>query len=67
MSQLDCFLKIQVESDVESAGPLAGCPAGYYDIQNRRVLGTEGPRFIKEEQGPWPTLRKLIFNLLVPS
>src|SRR5687768_10271355 len=66
VSQLDRFLnEVQIKSDVEYAGPLAGYTTGKYNIQNRRVLVTEGPRFIKEEQGAWPTLEALITNLLV--
>ncbi len=65
VSELDGFLNdVQVASDVEYAGPLAGYTTGKYEIQNHRVLVTDSPRFLEPADGPWPTLEKLMTNLL---
>ncbi len=65
VSEVDRMLsEIRKTHDVEYAGPLAGYSTGHFEIQNRRVLVTESPRFIKPECGPWPTFEALITNLL---
>ena len=67
LSELDRTLnEIQKSRDVDYAGPLAGYKTGHLEIQNRRVLVTESPRFIETHDGPWPTLEALLCNLLIP-
>jgi energy-coupling factor transporter ATP-binding protein EcfA2 len=58
---------IQTTKDVEYAGPLAGHNAGEYEMQNRRVLVTEGPRMVEPVPGTWATLEALLRGLLVPD
>ena len=65
LSPVQRFLnETRLKNDVEYAGPLAGFCTGVYEIQNRRVLVTESPRFIDGKDGQWETLRKLLSNLL---
>jgi len=68
LSEVDAVMnEVRHDKDVDYAGPLAGYPAGVYEIQTRRVLVTEGPRLIEPEPGPWPTIRALLQGLLMPD
>lgn len=61
VSSLDrCISEIQLQHNVSYAAPLAGYGAGLYDINNRRVLVTDSPRFIEPAEGNWPLLAGIL-------
>jgi energy-coupling factor transporter ATP-binding protein EcfA2 len=49
------------------AGPLAGYHPGLHDMEGGRVLVTRGPRLLDPRPGEWPTLARLIDNLMVSA
>lgn len=66
LSPLDAHInKLQTESDVSYAGPLAGAASGLREIYGRRVLVTEGPVIIQSKEGEWPILAAVLENLLL--
>jgi hypothetical protein len=65
VSQLDQqIIQIQDEQDVAYAGSLAGYRKGVADVCGRRVLVTDEPKLIEPRRQAWPTIRKLLKNLL---
>lgn len=58
------FLRIRQEHDVQWAGALAGFQPGVYEVCGTRILVTSGPRLLKAKKGEWPTLAKLLGELL---
>ena len=68
LSEVDTSLnRIQLSQDVNYAAPLAGYDAGFYEINNRRILVTDSPRLIEPKEGLWPLLEKLFEGMLVDS
>ncbi len=65
LSPADTFLlNIRDRRDVDYSAPLAGYCEGFLEIGSTRVLVTQSPQFIDPAPGEWPTLTKLIENLL---
>ncbi|HSH40073.1 MAG TPA: hypothetical protein VK993_14970 [Chthoniobacterales bacterium] len=58
------LIEIQRDCDVAYAGPLAGHFKGLHEICGKRVLVTESPKLIEPFRGKWPTIAKLLKNLL---
>ncbi len=58
------LIEIQHECDVAYAGPLAGHFKGLHEICGKSVLVTESPKLIEPVRGKWPTVAKLLKNLL---
>ena len=62
---MDSFImKTQRTKNVSYAGALAGYMAGLHKVQNRRILVTDSPTLLPLEPGEWPTIEKLLMNLL---
>jgi hypothetical protein len=57
--------RIQKQSDVAYAGPLAGYPEGIHQDGQRRLLITSGPTLINPTPGPWPLLEALFQRMYV--
>lgn len=57
--------RIQKQSDVAYAGPLAGYPEGIHQDGQRRLLITSGPTLINPAPGPWPLLEALFLRMFV--
>jgi hypothetical protein len=65
MSEVDTFItRIQLEQNVDFAGPLAGYTKGLHEMCSIRALVTEGPRLIEPAPGGWPILGQLIEGML---
>lgn len=58
------ILTIMHEKNVHYAGEVAGYPVGMYEISGRRVLITRGPKLVKPQEGPFPTIRGFLDSLL---
>lgn len=58
------LMLIQDTCNVSFAGPLAGYRAGLHTICGRRMLVTSSPKLIVPKEGKWPTLHKLLAELL---
>lgn len=55
---------LQQQNRVDHVGKLCGRPAGYWVENGIRILVTDSPRFIEGVAGDFPTIRKLLANLL---
>lgn len=56
---------LQRNKDVYYVGPLAGHVAGFYEIDESRILVTNSPKIIVPEKGEWPVLDQLLRNLFI--
>ncbi len=56
---------LQRNKDVYYVGPLAGHIAGFYEIDESRILVTNSPKIITPEKGEWPVLDQFLRNLFV--
>jgi hypothetical protein len=66
VSELDArLIKIQRESCVSYAAPLAGYKTGPQMMCGNLVLVTDAPKFIEPIPGEWPTLTAVFENLFV--
>ena len=66
LSELDVHLNhLQIDCDINFAGPLAGNLAGCITYQGNRILVTKSPEIIQAESGAWPLLKAVIENLLI--
>ncbi len=66
LSQMEEHLNhLQIDCDINYAGPLAGKTAGLLEHHGNRVLVTKSPEFIHPGPGDWPILRRVFNNLLV--
>lgn len=61
----DCLVYLQRHKDVYYVGPLAGFSAGFYEIDESRILVTNSPKIIIPEKGEWPILGQFLSNLFV--
>lgn len=59
------LLELQMDSNIDYAGPLAGYQMGLYEILQSRVLVTSSPKLIEPKKGEWPVLRKFMENLFI--
>lgn len=55
--------RIQMNNNIQYAGPLAGYREGFYEILGQRILVTRGPHFIEPKPGPWPLIQSLVEGL----
>ena len=64
VSPADRFIiNLRDTRDVDYIGPLAGYPAGFYEMNGHRVLVTSSPQIIIPIAGEWPILSKMLSDL----
>jgi hypothetical protein len=64
ISPLDeLLIHLQRHKDVYYVGPLAGHPAGFYEVGETRILVTVSPKVIEPVKGEWPVLHQFLSNL----
>lgn len=64
-AEIDTALcRIQTDSFIHYAGPLAGLPRGLHEAGGHKLLATTSPRIIQPKPGEWQTLRAVIEGLL---
>jgi hypothetical protein len=64
ISPLDeLLIHLQRHKDVYYVGPLAGHPAGFYEVGETRILVTVSPKVIEPVKGEWPVLHQFLRNL----
>lgn len=56
---------VQEQRSVSYAALLAGYKAGAIECSGKRILVTTSPKLIEPEPGAWPTLDRLLSNLLI--
>jgi len=59
--------RIQREQNIHYAGPLAGYPVGYREVNSLRVLVTAAPKLIEPKKGGWDLVQTLVVGLLGDS
>lgn len=58
------LIALRQEKNVQWAGELAGFAQGVHEIQGTKILVTRGPKLIRAAKGTFPTLQKLLSELL---
>jgi hypothetical protein len=61
------MVEIQLEHDVQYAGPLAGHRRGVLYFGEKRILVVDSPCLIQPANIPWPNLKAFMGNLLGPE
>ena len=59
-----CASDLQRNRGVDYVGPLAGFLAGLHEESGRRLLVTSGPVLVEPVRRRWPTLAKVLVNVL---
>jgi hypothetical protein len=57
------LMKIQMEQNVDYAGPLAGYSEGLIEMEGRSVLVTDSPTIITPKQGEYAVLQEMLVNM----
>ena len=57
------LMKIQMEQNVDYAGPLAGYPQGVIDMEGKAVLVTKSPKIILPVPGEYEVLHTMLLNM----
>ena len=57
------LMKIQMEQNVDYAGPLAGYSQGLIDMEGKSVLVTDSPKIIQPVQGDFAVLQAVLMGM----
>lgn len=59
------LIELREHNDVDYVGALAGYPKGFYNLDENKLLITNGPKIIYPKEGKFEVILKVIENLLV--